>query len=153
MTCPILSTAADAWRHLVTTAGLDADGYDQPLVLALSDHRGLGLSPTGDVARELDRLDVSIEDFLAAFFRAMKPYGEMLRDLLDLFTEAGAHSASTIWQCSSISTAEASWASTLNNFASGLLSGNGRALRPDKLDGAPRLSGSSFNCFGDESSR
>jgi hypothetical protein len=90
MVTPIISTAADAWRHLVTTAGLDPDGYDEPLAIALTDGEGLGLRAGRNIADELERLGITIEDFLAAFFRAMRPYGEMLRDLLDLFTEAGA---------------------------------------------------------------
>ena len=89
----LFSSAAPAWRHLVTTAGFDPDGYDEPLVRALRDPaEGLGLDPARDIAQELADRRVSIEDFLAAFFRVMRPYGRMLQDLLDLFTEAGAQS-------------------------------------------------------------
>jgi len=91
MNTQLLSSAAAAWRHLVATAGFDPDGYDAPLVRALRDPvEGLGLDPTRDIAEELSDRKVSVEEFLAAFFRVMRPYGRMLQDLLDLFTEAGA---------------------------------------------------------------
>lgn len=53
MNVPLFSTAASAWRHLVATAGLDADGYDEPLVWALQDPKGLALDASRDVAQEL----------------------------------------------------------------------------------------------------
>lgn len=91
MNAQLLSSAAAAWRHLVATAGFDPDGYDAPLVRALRDPvEGLGLDPARGIAEELSDRKVSVEDFLAAFFRVMRPYGRMLQDLLDLFTEAGA---------------------------------------------------------------
>lgn len=90
MSTPILSSSASAWRHLVGTSGFDPTGYDQPLVVALRDPTGLGLDPAREIEQELEDRRIPIEDFLAAFFRAMKPYGRMLQDLLDLFVEAGA---------------------------------------------------------------
>jgi hypothetical protein len=85
-----LNTSTAAWHHLTDTAGFDPDGYDRSLADFLRSPDGLGLGPASDIGRELESRSTPIETFLEAFFQGMRPYAQMLQDLLALFTEAGA---------------------------------------------------------------
>ena len=88
MRLDIQRSSAAAWHHLVSTGGLDPNGYDKPIVTALRSCLDLDLSR--DIASELAEKKIPIESFLSGFFRAVRPYGLMLQDLLRLFSEAGA---------------------------------------------------------------
>ncbi|HEX3526973.1 MAG TPA: hypothetical protein VH988_07895 [Thermoanaerobaculia bacterium] len=84
----ILTSADAAWRFLEHEGGLDADFYDAATVTEL--RASLSLPADETVSDALARRAVPVEDFVAAFFKAVAPYAEMMNDLLNLFTRAGA---------------------------------------------------------------
>jgi hypothetical protein len=84
----ILATADAAWRFLEREGGLDPSFYDAATVAEL--RRSLSLPEDEPVEKALVRSKVSVEDFVAAFFKAVVPYGEMMTDLLNLFAQASA---------------------------------------------------------------
>jgi hypothetical protein len=69
---------------LTTTAGFDPEGYDRPLADFLRSPAGLDLGPSSDIGHELESRGIPVETFLEAFFQGMRPYGQMLQDLLNL---------------------------------------------------------------------
>ena len=88
-----LETSLEVWRAVVRS-GLqevranDLPGYDAALVQVL---RGrLYPNARGSLEHELSAAPPPVEDFLDAFFAALKPFSEMLRDVLGMFEVAGA---------------------------------------------------------------
>jgi len=79
---------SDVWIFLKTQGGLDTKVYDASLVEELRSR--LSLPPTGDFENLLGTEDISIEDFVTAFFQTIQPYAEMMADLLRMFEKAGA---------------------------------------------------------------
>lgn len=63
-------------------------GYDVELVAKLKE--GLYPHTTRSLERELRAAPPSAEAFLEVFFGALKPFSQMLRDVLGMFEEAGA---------------------------------------------------------------
>jgi hypothetical protein len=91
-----LENGLQIWMALVDS-GLEATrrsrgdslpGYDAELVLDL--RQRLYPHATRSIEKELRDSPPSAEAFLEAFFTALKPFSEMLRDVLSMFEEAGA---------------------------------------------------------------
>jgi hypothetical protein len=87
-TSEMMQSASDIWTFLKTRGGLDTKIYDASLVEELRSR--LSLPPTGRFEKQLKTKNISTEDFVIAFFKAIQPYAEMMTDLLRMFEEAGA---------------------------------------------------------------
>jgi len=91
----MLSTASDVWAFLKQNGGLNlkTESYDNFLPHELFKSLKSLLPSTS--ATDLDSLlgmdVVSIEEFLAAFFRVVQPFADMMVDLLCLFEKADAN--------------------------------------------------------------
>jgi hypothetical protein len=87
------TTAAELWQLLESDAGLQSSDYDEPMVREL--RKKLGLIGRGSTQDELTARNVTIEQFVAAFFDAARPYVKMWSDLLVLFERAAATAGET----------------------------------------------------------
>jgi hypothetical protein len=82
------TTAAELWQLLESDAGLQSSDYDEPMVGEL--RKKLGLIGRRSVEAELATRSITVEQFVAAFFDAARPYVKMWSDLLVLFERAAA---------------------------------------------------------------
>jgi hypothetical protein len=99
---PARLTSRDDERHEVvrigdfnleffkSEGGLDVDHeeYDAPIVEDIQ--VALGFSTDGDLDDQLSTHPVSIEQFLGALLTSIRPFTQMMTDLLTLFEKAGA---------------------------------------------------------------
>ncbi|MGX5585944.1 hypothetical protein ACWKTX_19595 [Bacillus thuringiensis] len=77
-----LNSAEAVWKFLKKSGGLDIKNYDEEIGNQIC--KRLGLSIDRDISNELKSKNVSIEALLYAFFSAIHPFSEMLKDLLRL---------------------------------------------------------------------
>jgi|SanBayMetagenome_1026888.scaffolds.fasta_scaffold19143_1 hypothetical protein len=82
----LLHSASDVWKFLKEQGGLNTDKYDVDLVEELKEK--LASSSQSNLEDILE--NISIEDFIVAFFQTVQPYVEMMSDLLCMFEKAGA---------------------------------------------------------------
>lgn len=86
-TSKLIENTFDLWSYIKINGGLDLERYDSYIVEELISI--LAYSKESDFDAQLRESDISIEDFLAAFFQIVHPYSEMMVDLLHLFKKAG----------------------------------------------------------------
>ncbi len=84
----VMESALDVWIYLKEHGGVDTDRYDADLVEEIRARLSLPSTKSFDVL--LGKEDISIEDFIVAFFQAVQPYAEMMSDLMQMFEKAGA---------------------------------------------------------------
>jgi hypothetical protein len=89
----IIRSSWECWRQLERAGGLDSKRYDAELVEEISG--SLDLDPGKSLRNQLRQKNVSVEDFLSAFFAAVRPYAGMMRDLFVFFERAQAVRSST----------------------------------------------------------
>jgi hypothetical protein len=82
------ATSTELWKPLQTAAGLQAEGYDAPVVDEL--RRRLQLQSGAPMADALAAERISVEVFVEAFFASVSPYVAMWGDLLALFERPAA---------------------------------------------------------------
>ncbi|HEY4368739.1 MAG TPA: hypothetical protein VGN07_16010 [Steroidobacteraceae bacterium] len=90
---PIHRDALSAWRHLVNLGGLELTGRDADFEADLLAH----LRPTETSLDSVLR-QVSIDQFLQAFFATARPYVQMFEEILRFFQAAGATQGRQHWR-------------------------------------------------------
>jgi hypothetical protein len=92
---PVATDGLSLWNLLKTETGLDLRrrdnapyGYDVPLEERLNEL--LFQNPIASLQQNLRAAPPSAEDFLAAFFKAQRPFAMMVSDVLQLFEAASA---------------------------------------------------------------
>ncbi len=83
-----LSSAADLWRDLCETKKLRLKGYDQDLADTV--RAAFALSAREDITAGLTRVEATAESLLRVMLTSLRPFTEMLTDLLELYTRIGA---------------------------------------------------------------
>ena len=76
-------SAREAWGFVVERGGIEIEGRDEGLDVALKEE----LRPTAETLDQaLD--ESSVDEFCAGFFRVTESYVDMMRSVLDLFRAA-----------------------------------------------------------------
>lgn len=89
---PVHRSPAAAWSYLVERGDIELSGRDE----GLDDTIRRKLDPTAPMLESA--LEVtSMESFARAFFEAVHPYVEMMKDICDLFEKAGATQGQAHW--------------------------------------------------------
>ncbi|WP_328988874.1 hypothetical protein OG394_21865 [Kribbella sp. NBC_01245] len=83
-----LSSAADLWRDLCETKKLRLKGYDQDLADTI--RTAFSLTAREDIAAGLTRVDATAEALLRVMLASLRPFTEMLTDLLGLYARIDA---------------------------------------------------------------
>jgi hypothetical protein len=83
----LINNSAEIWDKIKTIGGLDLNFYDTDLEVEIINN--LGLSNDKKLDYWLGKQNISIEDFLAAFFVAAQPFSLMMSDLLKMFEQEG----------------------------------------------------------------
>ena len=84
----LVNTTSGLWEYIKKYGGLDQKYYDKDIVTDLK--ASLKLPARGNFDEQLQKSNISTEDFLEAFFTTIKPFSEMMCDLLAMFEKAGA---------------------------------------------------------------
>lgn len=84
----MIKETLDLWKYLKSNGGLDIKNYDYSIIEELQ--RELSLPIGKDFDKQLKDEDISIENFIIAFFKVVEPFSEMMSDLLLMFEKAGA---------------------------------------------------------------
>jgi hypothetical protein len=84
----MIKETLDLWKYLKSNGGLDIKNYDYSIIEELQ--RELSLPIGKDFDKQLKDEDITIENFIIAFFKVVEPFSEMMSDLLLMFEKAGA---------------------------------------------------------------
>jgi hypothetical protein len=87
----IISSGAILWQTFIERAGLQPETYDDELVNAVC--ASLGIDAAGDVPGELELQGVSAQVVLNALLGALRPFAQMMTELLAVYEFAGATAA------------------------------------------------------------
>lgn len=79
-------TADQLWAELSESAAFEDVDYDSALLDDIKSY--LNIDKSKDLLEELK--DVAVEELLNALFTSIEPFSEMLKDLLEVFSKAGA---------------------------------------------------------------
>ena len=89
----IASDAVSLWATFSQTAQFHDDHYDANLEKQI--RCDLKLPTRGQMLDLLKKKEISVEELLTAILNAMKPFSQMLNDLLRMFEQASAQSSNT----------------------------------------------------------
>ena len=84
----MIKETLDLWKYLKSNGGLDVKNYDYSIIEELQ--RELLLPIGKDFDKQLKDENITIENFIVAFFKVVEPFSEMMSDLLLMFEKAGA---------------------------------------------------------------
>ena len=84
----MIKETLDLWKFLQSNGGLDLKNYDQSIIEELQSELSLPIGKSFD--KQLKDEDITIENFILAFFKVVEPFSEMMSDLLLMFENAGA---------------------------------------------------------------
>lgn len=81
-----INSAVDLWAEISKSAAFHDTDYDSALFEDIKSY--LGIDKKADFLKELKH--ISVEELLNALFTSIEPFCEMLKDLLEVFSKAGA---------------------------------------------------------------
>ena len=82
----VINSAVDLWEAISKSIAFNDADYDRALLEDIKLY--LGMNKKVDFLKELK--NISVEELLNALFTSIKPFSEMLSDLLEVFSKAGA---------------------------------------------------------------
>ena len=82
----VFESAVDVWKEISLSAHFEDVGYDRALFDEIKS--SLLIDERADFSKELE--NISVEELLNALFKSIEPFSEMLKDLLEVFSKAGA---------------------------------------------------------------
>ena len=82
----VIKSAVELWEEFSKSAAFHDTDYDSALFEDIKSY--LGIDKKADFLKELK--SISVEELLNALFTNIKPFSEMLNDLLEVFSKAGA---------------------------------------------------------------
>lgn len=84
----MIKETLDLWKYLKSNGGLDIKNYDSSIIEELQSELSLPIGK--DFEKQLKDENITIENFIVAFFKVVEPFSEMMSDLLLMFEKAGA---------------------------------------------------------------
>lgn len=84
----MIKETLDLWKYLKSNGGLDIKNYDSYIIEELQSELSLPIGKAFE--KQLKDENITIENFIIAFFKIVEPFSEMMSDLLLMFEKAGA---------------------------------------------------------------
>lgn len=82
----VINSAVDLWKKISKSAAFNDTDYDKALFEDIKSY--LNIDKNANFLKKLK--DVAVEELLNALFTSIKPFSDMLNDLLKVFSKAGA---------------------------------------------------------------
>ena len=83
-----IQTTVDLWKSLSKVADFKSNEYDKALLHSVI--HNLNLEEDIPIIPQIKKYQISIEELLATFIKALEPFSKMMSDLLKMFQNASA---------------------------------------------------------------